>query len=120
MKLRKILIICLLALVACNSDKTERASKPAFKGMELYSWKPAGGNWYFSLLHGTNRQKDVSEITKPEVTILGIDNLKQRLAKLAEGESVSWSNMANEPVPPEVIDDLDHFCRGLGIKLEKP
>jgi hypothetical protein len=116
---RFVLAIYLLAALGCSSGSPQRAARPAFKGIELYSWKADDGSWRFSLLPGTNRQKPVSEITEPEVTIVGVDNLKQRLSALARGESVLWSNLAGEPVPREVVDDLDRLCRGLDIKLDR-
>ena len=114
-----IVIACLLAAVGCSSAEPQRAEKPAFKGMELYSWKPAGKAWHFSLLIGSNMQKPVSMITAPETAVVGVVSLKQKLPKLAKGEQVFWRNMAKEPVPDKVIEDLTSFCRKLDIKLEK-
>ena len=63
--------------------------------------------------------KTLSEITSSEVTIVGIDNLKQRLSTLAKGEIVFWKSVANEPVPSGFFDELDLFCQGLDIRLER-
>ncbi len=117
--MRVVLTICLIVLVGCSGAQLERAAKPAFKGIELYSWNPGDGKWHFSLLPGTNREKTLPEITNSEVTIVGIDNLRQRLSTLAKGEIVFWRNMANEPVPSGFFDELDLFCQGLDIKLER-
>jgi hypothetical protein len=120
-EMKTILIIaCLLALilVGCNGAAPERAEEPAFKGMELYSWKPGGKDWHFSLLVGTNRQKPISEITKPEDTIVGVEALKEKLSLLAREEKVFWSNMAEDPVPQKTVEDLIKFCEGLDIKLK--
>jgi len=119
MKMRIVLTICLLVLVECSGAQLERAAKPAFKGIELYSWNPGDGTWHFSLLPGTNRQKTSSEITNSEVAIVGIDNLKQRLSALAKGEIIFWRNIASEPVSSGFFDELDLFCQGLDIKLER-
>lgn len=112
-----IFMVCLVLLAGCISAEPQRAEKPAFKGMQLYSWKPAGKDWHFSLLIGTNRQKPDSMITAPETEIVGVGNLKEKLASLAKGEQVFWRNLAKEPVPPEVTKDLSNFCRTLDINL---
>jgi hypothetical protein len=119
MKMRIVLTICLIALVGCSGAQLERAAKPAFKGIELYSWNPGDGKLHFCLFPGTNRQKTSSEITNSEVAIVGIDTLKQRLSALAKGEIVFWRSVANEPVPSEAFDELYIFCQGLDVKLEK-
>lgn len=112
---------CLLVIACsgCNSANPDHADEPAFKGMELYSWKPTDGDWHFSLLPGTNRQKSVSEVTKPEYTIVGVDHLKQKLAVLVKGESVFWRNLAEEPVPRELLIELTEFCQRLDVHLEE-
>jgi hypothetical protein len=85
-----IFMVCLVLLAGCSSAEPQRVEKAAFKGMELFSWKPAGKDWHFSLLIGTNRQKPDSMITAPETEIVGVGNLKQKLASLAKGEQVFW------------------------------
>lgn len=95
-----------------------RAEKPAFKGMELYSWKPEGEEWHFSLLVGTNMQKTEDEIRKLDRTIVGAEDLRVHLAKLAEGEQVFWKNLAKEPIPEPLAKDLKSFCEGIQIKLD--
>ena len=97
----------------------QRAGKPAFKGMELYSWKPEGKDWHFSLLAGTNRQKSTEEITKPETAVVGVAELKKRLSTLAKGENVFWRNLAKEGVPEEMAKKLSSFCKELQVKLER-
>jgi len=115
-------LMCLLVTVCagCQRVQSERARQPAFKGMELYSWRPEGGDWHFSLLVGTNREKAVSEITKPQNTITDIPKLKARLSTLARGESVLWRNLAKEPVPSSMVTDLQGFCEKLGVNLAGP
>jgi hypothetical protein len=109
----------LVALVGCTVAAPERAAKTAGKGIELYSWKPEGKAWNFSLLVGTNRQKTEEQIKKPERTIVGVGELKKRLAELAEGEQVFWSNLAKEPFPEQMANDLEAFCNGIKVKLAK-
>ena len=92
----------------CDSIPPQRSEKPAFKGMELYSFKPTGKDWHFSLLPGTNRLTPI-EIIKG-TAIVGLPHLKPKLAELAKGEIVSWKNLAEEPVPQQVVNELTAFC----------
>ena len=91
-----------------------RHSKRFFKGVELNSWRDRD-RWRFSLLLGTNRLKSDAEIKAPAATLKDVVELKQRLAQLAPGESVSWEG---PEFPPETIRrDIEAFCRSLGLKV---
>ncbi len=96
-----------------------RLEKPLMKGVELYSWKD-GRVWTFSLLVGTNRNKSKPEIMAKSFIVTGLEQLKARLATLAVGEYISWSNPKEKPfaVPSaEVVADLVRFCKGQQITL---
>ncbi len=96
-----------------------RLEKPLFKGVELYSWRD-GQVWKFSLLEGTNRNKTEQEIMAKSVTVTGLKPLKARLATLAIGEYVSWSNPKEKPFAypsAAVIADLVQFCKTQHITL---
>jgi len=97
----------------------ERAPKPEMKGVELYSWKPEGKDWHFSLLRGTNRLKTTEEITHPDNAIVGVAALKKRLTRLAEGESVFWRHLDKEPMLDDLARDLKAFCEGIRVKLQR-
>lgn len=103
-----------------SDENTMRAEKPCFKGMELYSWQEKSGEWMFSFLEGTNRNKTYSEITNPSITIKGVENVKIKLAFLAKGESLFWGNVSDgkASLPPDkIIKELADFCKKLYIKL---
>lgn len=100
-------------------NRGDRMKNPAFKGMELYSWKSGGREWHFSLLPGTNRNKSEDEIKDPERMLIGPENLKTRLVVLAEGEFVLWRNLGKDAVPEEIAKDLKEFCGRAGINLER-
>jgi hypothetical protein len=87
-----------------------RATRPAFKGVELYSWKDCTPcEWQFALLPGTNRLKTGSEIKNPARVIRGVPGLRQHLSRLAEGETVFW---LKRPLPelsfpdPDTVDEV--------------
>ena len=103
-----IMLACVLAFIGCSSTAPQRATAPAFKGMELYSWKPVGQDWHFSLLPGTNGLKPIEIIEG--TAVVGIRQLKPKLAQLAKGESVFWQNLTQQPVPQRVVDELTSFC----------
>jgi hypothetical protein len=96
-----------------------RLEKPLFKGVEMYSWKD-GRVWKFSLLEGTNRNKTKNEIMAKSVTMTGLESLETRLATLAVGEYVSWSNPREKPFAypsAAVIAHLVQFCASEQITL---
>jgi hypothetical protein len=94
----------------------------SFKGYELYSWEE-NGQWHFTLITGTNRNKTMEEITSEEdyisetgwvkIHVVGADAIKDVLSHLPEGESVSWcdelhigqTTETNLQLPPEQTTD---------------
>jgi hypothetical protein len=72
-----------------GTSTSERALNPAFKGMELYSWQEESGQWYYSILIGTNRAKSLDEI---QIKPIGINEVKVIISRMAVGESVFWFN----------------------------
>jgi len=88
------LVLALMFAVAPGpllGQEGPRSTRPAFKGVELYSWKDcASCEWQFALLPGTNRLKTLTEIKEPTRAISGVTKLRQHLSRLAEGEQVFW------------------------------
>jgi len=145
-----ILVLIGLSLVACSqvrltpdSDTTQTAAlhvenvcetisrdppdKPAFKGMELYSWQTDDGQWAFNILYGTNRLKTIRE-TQSE----GMDTaeVEKCLCSMAESENVSWINSALDdatgkmqplPLPPEdIIKDIMARAENCRVNFNSP
>jgi hypothetical protein len=90
-----VLALCLitlaLSLVGCGTDATTTSDgrRTSMKGWELYSWQK-DGEWLFSLLEGTNREKSRAEIQAPDATLDGIDALQTALELIAPGQYVTW------------------------------
>jgi hypothetical protein len=97
-------------------------STPAksMKGWELYSWQMQG-EWYFSLVAGTNRLKTLEEVSSPDVRVRGVDALKTELDELARGEQVFWleQRVAGVVRPPdEMFESIQSYCAERDIRLE--
>ena len=111
-----------LVLMACGPAWSQegRASQPAFKGMELYSWSRQG-DWCYALLPGTNRNKSWPEL---EVAAIGEAELRRRLQRLAVGEYLSWLNQCQDAPqgalsypPTGTLQPLVDLCERLEIHL---
>jgi len=109
----------------------------AFKGYELLSWQK-DGEWVFTLLAGTNRQKSFNEILNAEntftsteiikVSVIGADSFKELVNHLPKGEWITWGGMVLQGEvspstlyftypPDEIVDELIKYCKERGITL---
>ena len=82
-----------------------RATTPAFKGLEIYSWQDTDtGVWYMAQLPGTNRNKFAGEVlersTKTELRSL--QQVKDMLHGFAPGETVSWNTWTEGELPENI------------------
>jgi hypothetical protein len=123
--MRKLTILLLVSLLllpifsACNS--TSQAMLPhSMKGYELYSWQEEG-QWHFTLITGTNRNKTLEEVVNGEtkegedgwvnIHVTGVAAIKDVLSRVPVNEWVSWSHWGTVG-PPEEGE--------LSIQLELP
>jgi len=111
----------------CLSNQGSGKGSLSMKGYELYSW-PAGQDWDFALMVGTNRLKTLEEITSPQSTLHGVEALKTALRALPANEQVFWAGAhwleqsqtasGSIAIPPSPIrDEITTLCVQLGIKL---
>jgi hypothetical protein len=112
-----------LGLAGCRSDGTSTAGgeRTSMKGWELYSWQE-GGEWCFSLLVGTNRDKSIDEIQSTSNLLEGIDGLRPALESLAAGQYViwwspSWTEGAVAFPPDDVLQQVQSLCEDLELQL---
>jgi hypothetical protein len=142
-----LLFVAAFVLTGCGQLLQSRAAPTAWdsplpysaKGYELYSWPAEKGNgWQFTLITGTNRLKTYEEIVSAEdivseggwvkISATGTEGLKALLDQLPVGESVTWNSgdwleqvgvpAGNIRLPGEdVIDEIESYCRQLGIEL---
>jgi len=127
---KKCLLACLLIggavpLTGCVIADDQNVS--SMKGYELYSW-PAGQDWDFALMIGTNHLKTLDEIQSPAQTLHGVEAIKTALRGLPANEQVFWAGQGwlqqsqmpsgSIAIPPAPIrDEIMSFCSRLGIRL---
>src|SRR5687768_17265140 len=89
----------------------------SMKGYELYSWQD-GGQWKFSLLVGTNREKTLDEIQSPDTVLPGVDALKSTLEAVPSGQYITWSSKDTLSFPPDdIIEQVEQICKDQGLLL---
>ncbi len=106
----------------------------SLKGYELYSWSE-DGEWHFTLITGTNRNKTVEEVVSHETVIsadnwvhihmVGLDQLERTLDMLPPSESVFWMSQLREEggdsiimLPPQtIIDAVAQHATQCGLDL---
>jgi hypothetical protein len=103
------------------------------KGYELYSWQE-NGQWRFTLITGTNRDKTIEEITSAEdyiseagfvnIHVAGTGAIKEVLGRMPPGEFVLWcdelhtgqSIRPNLELPPAAItNQIVEYARQFGL-----
>jgi hypothetical protein len=119
--LRSCLVLMLLGMIlsSCGTrPQTEATPLPeSMKGYELYSWQE-NGQWSFSLLAGTNRQKTLDEIRSNDTTLADVEALIAMLENVPSGQFVTWSSRESLSFPPEsVIQKIEKVCQDRGLVL---
>src|SRR5512132_1324257 len=98
-----LLFLTLLGLLLSGCSKADQPTATPFpesmKDDELYSWKETG-QWKFSILVGTNREKTMDEIKSADVVLSGVDALTSTLEKIPAGQYITWSSRETLSFPP--------------------
>jgi len=112
-----ILLGSLLSGCGTAAQPTATPFAESMKGYELYSWQE-GGQWQFSLLIGTNREKTLDEIKSADVVLSGVDALTSTLEKIPTGQYITWSSKETLSFPPEDIrSQVEQVCKDKGLIL---
>ena len=124
MALRLCLLIACLFVILPGCQLSQASPTPglpakSMKGYELYSWNE-GGEWFYTLLVGTNRLKTQEEVTSLAARLDNLDALKFELDHLDMGEEVFWvvDRVPGMALPPgDLVDEVSAFCQKRGVKL---
>jgi hypothetical protein len=112
-----ILLGSLLSGCGTSALSTATPFAESMKGYELYSWQE-GGQWKFSVLVGTNRQKTLEEIKSTDVVLSGVDALTSTLERIPAGQYITWSSRETLSLPPEDIrSQVEQACKDKGLIL---
>lgn len=112
-----VLLGSLLSGCGTATQPTDTPFAESMKGYELYSWQE-GGQWKFSLLIGTNREKTLDEIKSADVVLSGVDALTSTLEKIPTGQYITWSSKETLSFPPEDIrSQVEQVCKDKGLIL---
>lgn len=112
-----ILLGALLSGCGAASQPTATPFAESMKGYELYSWQD-DGQWKFSVLVGTNREKTLDEIKSAEVVLSGVDALTSTLEKIPAGQYITWSSRETLSFPPdEIRSQVVQACKDQGLIL---
>ncbi len=133
-----LLALALLTPVLAGCGATANTPLPkSMKGYELYSWQDAG-QWRFTLITGTNRNKTLGEVITGEtkegedgwvnIHVAGVEEAKALLSRVPAGEWVSWSrygtvgpeegekSSVNLELPPQdIINEIKEHALKCGI-----
>ena len=86
----------------------------SMKGYELYSWQE-NGQWHFTLITGTNRNKTLDEIVSNaniisedgwvQIHVVGVDAIKTVLSRLPQNEEIFWlARLRSEQTPQDSVN----------------
>lgn len=106
-----------LTACAAGTQPTATPFSESMKGYELYSWQESG-EWKFSLLVGTNREKTLEEIQSAEVVLSGVEALTATLKQIPAGQYITWSTRESLALPPdEILKQVEQTCEEQGLIL---
>ena len=112
-----ILLGSLLSGCGTAAQPTATPFAESMKGYELYSWQD-GGQWKFSLLIGTNREKTLDEIKSADMVLSGVDALTTTLEKIPAGQYITWSSRETLSFPSQDIrSQVEQVCKDQGLIL---
>ena len=87
-------------IVSCNNPSEKKTTKnsadsrdkntapqKSMKGFDLYAWEK-GGNTFFTLLRGTNREKTSEEIYDIKNAVEGMSAIENKINKIDSGQYI--------------------------------
>ena len=124
-------IIFLLFIIGGCTAKEVHQFPDSMKGYELYSWEQ-DGEWNFTLMTGTNRNKSYDEIVTPgnvetanvvKVHVKGISALKELINRIPSGQIVSWIGntvrVEGFTLPTDsIVREIEEHARARDVTLQ--
>lgn len=100
---------------------------------ELYSWQDSrSGEWNFSVLYNTSREKSVKEVFNKKSILVGLDQVKHKISEMPAGSKIIWldelvfdgkrqkgSEGLKYP-PTEMIQEITRYARSRNIEMFGP
>ena len=130
-----LLVVLLIPVLSGCNTASQTMLPRSMKGYELYSWQEEG-QWHFTLITGTNRNKTLEEVTTGEnkegddgwvnIHVTGVEEIKAVLNRVPAKEWVSWSQWGTvgpqegavitlELPPEDIITEIQEHALSCGI-----
>jgi hypothetical protein len=115
---------------AINLAQTQVPIPDSMKGYELYSWL-SNGQWNYTLITGTNREKSPDEIINDadsltdswaKLSANSVEGIKQILSRLPANEWVAWWQHTYPAGPfdfpsSQIITEIQTYAKNLGLNF---
>jgi hypothetical protein len=131
-----LLVVLLVPIFSSCSSKAEGPLPHSMKGYELYSWQEQG-QWHFTLITGTNRNKTLEEIVSNvnpskedwvNIHMTGVEAIKAVLKRIPPNEWVSWQAQGfvippdeakvKLALPPaDIVKEIKDYVANLGFNF---
>ena len=119
-------VFLLILIVSCNTppekeatknspDSTDKktAPKKSMKGFDLYAWKK-GGNLFFTLLPGTNREKTSEEIYDIKNAVEGMPAMENKINEIDSGEYIFLKSIS---IDTSDLNPLIEYMKRKNLKV---
>jgi hypothetical protein len=126
-----VFLTCSLVTLSCAAQQTRNQGGPV-PAYELYSWQDSKGEWRFSLLYNTNRQKTVQEVFNKKSVLHGSNGVKRRISQLSIPSEIVWfdrltlsgvrlkGSEALKYPPKDIVDEITRYADAHGVKVSGP
>ena len=86
----------------------------------MQSWRPPGQPWHFAFYSVLPLPYSLRDLTKPEMVVIGIPALKQRLSQRKPWRDIVWRDLVGRRTYPDVrtLDDIRTYAKAHSVNLE--
>jgi hypothetical protein len=126
-------LLCTLSLRASQQTNDNHSSTSVYVLYELYSWQDAKkGEWNFSVLYNTSREKSVNEVFNKKTLLRGVDQLKVKISSMPRGSKIIWNDelLANgskqkgserlKYPPEEIVQEVKQCAQARNVEVLGP